>query len=165
MTGFARLASSTILASGMEVDGQGMMTRLSYRSVDGGKTFQPWATPSLRALAERGGKLYGAADNARDPFALGVSTDEGMTFTPMMKFSSVAGIKRCVQTACAPSCLTQATQMLWPKSGCSPPGSGCSYDRGWKQSGALGLGSLFVFTAAPGPGQRGRPPSPPAGAH
>ncbi len=47
MTAFARLASGTILVSGLEVDGQGMMTPLSYRSADGGKTFQPWATPSL----------------------------------------------------------------------------------------------------------------------
>ncbi|HVR62192.1 MAG TPA: sialidase family protein [Polyangia bacterium] len=155
MTAFARLAGGTILVAGTQADNQGTVMPLGYRSTDGGKTFSSWATPTLRGLAERNGKLYAAADNTKDPFALGVSTDEGMTFTRLMKFSDVAGIKSCVQASCAKSCTTLAMQQLWSASICSPPPvmqptlktGGCAIPRG-PASGALGLALLIVAVAS-----------------
>jgi hypothetical protein len=147
MTAFARLASGTILVAGFQFDNQGLQTPLAYRSMDGGKTFFPWTTPSLRALAERGGKLYAAADNAKDPFALGVSTDEGATFTALMKFSDVARISACVQAACARSCATLAMQKLWSNGTCAPAGCACAVDRDRGGAGALGVALLVVVIA------------------
>ena len=120
LAAFARLASGTILVAGLTYDTQGMMTPIGYRSTDGGKTFGPWdKIPSVRALAERDGKLYAAADAFNDPFALGVSDDEGLTFQPLMKYDQVTSVKSCVAMACAAACATQAKQSkFWPAAIC-----------------------------------------------
>jgi hypothetical protein len=124
MGAFARLKSGTILVAGFKSDDQGLMIPIGYRSTDGGMTFTAWdQLPSLRALAERDGKLYAAADNFMDPFALGVSTDEGVTWLPLMKFSQVFSIKSCLQTTCATSCATQARLELWSSTTCVAPGA------------------------------------------
>ena len=125
LTAFARLASGTILVAGQDVDvASGNLKGVGYRSSDGGKTFTPWAVPNLRALAERDGKLYGAADNFNDGFALGVSTDEGMTFKPLMKYSNVSSIKSCVRQACLDNCYVQAMQGVWPETVCTAASGG-----------------------------------------
>ena len=144
---FARLASGTILVAGFKYDDQGLMTPVGYRSADGGHTFTAWDNiPSLRALAERDGKLYASADNFKDPFALGVSTDEGLTFAPLMKYNQVSSIKSCAQKTCAQSCATQVMSKLWPMSVCGPSkGGGCSYGRPWDRSRGEGI---FFFAAA-----------------
>jgi hypothetical protein len=122
LAAFARLASGTILVAGLTYDTQGLMTSIGYRSTDGGKTFGPWDNiPSVRALAERDGKLYVAADDFNDPFALGVSTDEGLTFQPLMKYDQVTSVKSCVAMACAAACATQAKQQkFWSPAICPP---------------------------------------------
>lgn len=58
-----------------------------------GDTFLPWAgAPHLRALAERDGALYAAADNFKDGFSVGVSHDGGATWTKLLRFSELCGI-------------------------------------------------------------------------
>ncbi|HVR62738.1 MAG TPA: sialidase family protein [Polyangia bacterium] len=124
LTAFARLASGTILVAGQDIDdATGNLVGAGYRSSDGGKTFTPWKVPQLRALAERDGKLYGAADNFNDGFALGVSADEGITFQPILKYSDVSSIQPCVQQVCLDNCHLQALQGLWPDSICGGPAS------------------------------------------
>ena len=120
LTAFARLASGTILVAGLESDATGNSTRgVGFRSSDGGKTFTPWAVPQLRVLAERDGKLYGAADNFLDGFALGVSTNEGMTFQPLMKYSDVSSIRSCVKAACLDTCNMLAALKVWSEDLCN----------------------------------------------
>jgi hypothetical protein len=146
MGAFARLASGTILSAGFKYDDKGAMTAIGYRSTDGGATFTAWDNiPSFRALAERDGVLYGSADNFKDGFALGTSTDEGLTWKPLMNFSQVSSIKSCVQMACAASCASQVKQKLWSSAVCSPSKGGCSVSRPWDKSRTGGV--AFVATA------------------
>ncbi len=131
LTAFARLASGTILVAGLDSGTQGNPAGAGYRSSDGRQTFTPWPVPQLRALAERDGKLYGAADNFTDGFALGISTDEGKTFRPMMKYSDVSSIRPCVREACTDACQMLATANLWSDSVCTERalpdgGAGCA---------------------------------------
>jgi hypothetical protein len=136
LTAYVRLDSGTILVAGaLAVDGVG------YRSTDGGATFVPWTPlttsdagvpdvasdggaprpPHLRALAARGGKLYAAAKNFSDDWALGVSTDEGLTFARLMRYDDVASIRPCVQAVCVDSCQKQAAAQVWHASVCGTP--------------------------------------------
>jgi hypothetical protein len=78
--------------------------------------------PSLRALAERDGHLYGAADWIKDGFALGLSMDGGATFKPVMTFSDVQSVRSCVKTQCEDQCDYQAGIGLWPAETCHPEG-------------------------------------------
>jgi hypothetical protein len=148
LTAYVRLASGTILVAGaLAVDGVG------YRSTDGGLTFTDWTPltesdggvpdvgsdggaprpPHIRALAERAGKLYAAAKNFTDDWAIGVSTDEGATFERLARYRDVASIRPCVQAACLDSCEAQAGAQVWPPAVCHddhpppppPPKSGC----------------------------------------
>jgi hypothetical protein len=115
-TAFARLASGTVLVGALS-NGEAQ----GFRSTDRGLTFQPWVNPPhLRALAERDGKLFAAADNFKDGFALAVSTDEGLTFRPLMRFDQVTGINPCVQELCADPCDYQAGIKLWAPEVCQP---------------------------------------------
>jgi photosystem II stability/assembly factor-like uncharacterized protein len=115
-TAFARLASGTLLVGALS-NGAAQ----GFRSTDRGLTFQPWLNPPhLRALAERDGLLFAAADNFKDGFALGVSTDEGLTFRPLMRFDQVTGIKPCLQEICQDLCDFQAGIKLWAPEVCRP---------------------------------------------
>jgi MYXO-CTERM domain-containing protein len=129
LTAFARLASGTVLVAGESTAGP-----VGYRSTDGGVTFQPWPNvPHLRALGERDGKLFAAADNFLDGFAVGVSTDEGLTFRPLLTYNKVVGIKPCAKERCQDSCDYLAGLTLWPPAVCqgtpmvvvTPPSHGC----------------------------------------
>jgi hypothetical protein len=109
LTAFVRLASGAVLVGGI-VNSQGV----AFRSRDGGDTFEEVpGPPRLRALAERGGRLYAATDNFRDGFAVAVSDDEGKTFQPLLRYDQVAGVKPCVAAACAESCRREAAVGLW----------------------------------------------------
>ena len=133
MSAFVRLSDGTIL-----VAGQKDSAPVAYRSTDTGKTFVPWSNaPSVRALAERGGRLYVSADNVKDGFALAVSDDGGQTLRPLMSFDKVTSVRGCVREVCAASCATQVMLKLWSADVCGasatkpPPGppaakSGCS---------------------------------------
>jgi len=102
LTGLLRRANGQILVSALDVvDGA------LYQSTDAGKSFSRLATRlAIRALAERAGKVYVATDDVVDGFALGVSTDDGATFKPLLRFNQVKGARACgsLKAACATTC-------------------------------------------------------------
>jgi len=115
MTGFVQTAEGPLLAAG-RVGGGGPI----YRSLDDGATWQPvTSTLHVRAFAERAGKIYAAADNTADGYALGVSTDVGVTFAPLMRLDQVASIAACVRAACQSVCASEVAMGLWPASTCT----------------------------------------------
>jgi hypothetical protein len=89
--------------------------------------------PHLRALAERDGLLYAAADNFADGFALAVSSDEA-TFRPLLRYDGVGRVRRCVATACVNACSDNVRLGLWSQAVCTTdssasaaaPKTGCS---------------------------------------
>jgi MYXO-CTERM domain-containing protein len=159
LTAFVRLTSGTILLGAIS----GVGDPLAYRSTDQGRTFVAWpGAPHLRALAERDGRLFAAADNYLDHFAAGVSTDEGVTFQPLLTYNHVSRIKPCAQDRCQDFCINNlAALTLWPVQVCgdlpdagtprvSPPkgGCGCQTGRGaTSETGAL-LGALLLLLLA-----------------
>jgi MYXO-CTERM domain-containing protein len=101
MTTFFRRADGTLLV-GSKLQG-------AFLSHDGGQNFAPWPeAPHLRALGERAGVLYAVADNSADHFAVGSSSDGGKTWTPLLRFENLCGIRDCsaaVRTTCQPAWL------------------------------------------------------------
>jgi MYXO-CTERM domain-containing protein len=78
-----------------------------YISRDGGGSWQPAvhspATgPSYRCLEFTGGKLYacGGGEVAGEAFLVGVSEDEGKTWTPVVRLADVHGPRACVRDRC-----------------------------------------------------------------
>jgi len=115
LNAFLKLASGTLL-----VGGSAGNDALAYRSSDAGLTFQRWSgAPNIHALAERGGKLYIAANNFADGYAIGESEDDGIYIRPLAGFKDVRGVKSCVAEACASSCAYQAGINLWPDAVCA----------------------------------------------
>jgi hypothetical protein len=117
LTSFVRLPSGTLLLAG--VDGT---TNVIFRSTDGGATFTQSDAPALRALAQRDGRLFGAAnnfdDNPAQAFALGESTDEGMTWKATMTYDQVQAISGCLKAACQTDCAAKADLGLWDMTMC-----------------------------------------------
>jgi hypothetical protein len=168
MTAFLQTAEGPLIAAG-RLPGGGV----AARSLDGGVSFQPTpGAPNARALAERDGTIYVAADDTADGYALGVSTDLGVTFTPLMRFDQVGSIAACVRASCQTICMGEAAAGLWPASmctatpeaACTPTpetvctptpettpkasgGGGCDLAPGPPGPGAFGLG-LGLLTAA-----------------
>jgi photosystem II stability/assembly factor-like uncharacterized protein len=152
--GFAILPSGTIVVGGLHTSG-GTTMGIAFRSTDGGRTFEPWpATPRIRALAQRDGMLYIAADDARDGFALAVSADEGTTFVPVMKYSDVSTMASCVETVCGPNCSYQAALGIWPSSVCGSYGVGGTGGRKEEIDQPQGCHCALV-AGTPGPGALG----------
>ena len=115
MTAFVQTVEGPLVAAGRVPGGPAL-----HRSLDGGATWQAvGGAPNLRALAERDGKIYGAADNTADGYALGVSSDLGVTFTPLMKFADVGSIAPCVRADCQDICKMEVGLGLWPMSTCT----------------------------------------------
>ena len=116
--GFAVLPSGTIVVGGVANVGTAK-TGAAFHSRDGGLTFEPWPNPPrVRALAHRGGMLFVAGDNYNDGFALAVSTDEGTTLTPILRYEDVSAVKPCVRAACGTGCDYQVSISVWPASVC-----------------------------------------------
>lgn len=114
LKGFLKLASGTIL-----VGGTAGILPVGYRSTDDGQTFQPWPqAPRVHALAERHGKLYVAANNYDDGYAIAESEDEGLTLRPLMAFGQVTAMKRCTAAVCEETCAYYAGIELWPQTVC-----------------------------------------------
>jgi hypothetical protein len=175
LTAYARLDSGTILvAGGLAIDGVG------FRSTDGGETFGDWTPrtasdagvpdlesdgglprpPHLRALAARGGKLYAAAKNFSDDWAVGVSTDEGLTFERLTRYDQVSAIRACAQASCVESCESQAKALVWPLTTCHPvqpppppppptkKGCGCALGEAAPGAGLAAPGAAAAFCLA-----------------
>lgn len=117
LTGYVKLDSGTVLVAGAVLD-----QARGFRSTDGGMTFQDWPQVAhLRALGTRGGKLYAAAKNYSDDWAVGVSTDEGQTFTPLTRYDQVKSIRACAQAICLESCKTLVARQVWDRGVCEVP--------------------------------------------
>jgi photosystem II stability/assembly factor-like uncharacterized protein len=116
LSAFLKLESGTIL-----VGGTTGTAPIGYRSLDNAESFEPWPeAPHVHALAERNGRLYVAADNFADGYAIAVSDDEGAHLTPLAGFKDVRSVKSCVSQACADSCAYYADIRLWPAAVCGP---------------------------------------------
>jgi MYXO-CTERM domain-containing protein len=180
VSAFARLASGTVLVGALInlAGGGGATMGAGYRSTDGAVSFQPWTLqpqPHLVGLGERvaGGQstLYLSGKNYSDGWALAVSTDEGATVTPVMRYDQVAGIKPCVQQVCLATCKFEETQAIWDLSVCGgpdggpgdaglsgpPQSSGCHCAAGGPSGGpGGGLGASLLAAAAFWRAGRGR---------
>lgn len=119
LTAFVQLADGTLLA-GAANGNDGAV----YRSVDRGATFTEISRAvHPRALAERAGKVYVAADDIQDKFALGVSKDRGQTWQRVMGFADVRGINSCgnLTALCRPSCRAQVANGVFGEAACRGP--------------------------------------------
>ena len=152
LTAFARLASGTILVAGQidaAVDG-GQPAGLGWRSIDGGATFQDWTppgSPRLRALAERGGRLYLAGSNYSDGWALAVSDDEGQTLQPIASYAEVSAVRACVAAVCQDSCDEQAGRGIWEADVCYPADPDAGADAGPLPPAPSGCGCATALAA------------------
>jgi len=118
---FVRLPSGTILVSGLV---QYLTAPGLFRSRDGGTSFEMVPNPpSIRALSQRGGLVYGAADNFGDGYAIGTSGDEGTTWQALMTYDDVKAINPCLKSYCQDVCAMEVGLSLWPADVCSadPP--------------------------------------------
>jgi hypothetical protein len=171
VSSFARLASGTVLVGALvnfAGDGGGTMGA-GYRSTDGAMSFQPWTLqpqPHLVGLGERvvngQSTLYLSGKNYSDGWALAVSTDEGATVTPVMRYDQVAGIRSCVQQICRDTCNYEEQQAIWDPGVCAagdagapdagPPGppasSGCHCAAGGPEAGPGACAALLAVAAS-----------------
>ena len=178
LSAFARLASGTVLVGTLVnlPGGGGGTMGAGYRSTDGALSFSPWTLnvadgavspqPHLVGLGERvvGGQstLYLSGKNYSDGWALAVSTDEGVTVTPVMSYDQVAGIKPCVHQLCLDTCNYEEMQAIWDTAVCTgadgggsdggtgpTPSSGCHCAAGdGGPSGGAGLTGFVLLVAA-----------------
>jgi hypothetical protein len=101
LAGLVVRADGTVLAAV-----RGLDSGTLFISRDGGKTFPTMLPgPRFRGLAERNGRLFAAADDASDGYALGTSDDEGRTWKPLMSYPDVVRIKSCPGTALPQACV------------------------------------------------------------
>src|SRR5204863_4601642 len=115
MKAFLRLDSGTILVASDESSVAGL-----HRSRDGGQTFEAIAAPPhVRALAERAGTVFAATDNFSEGYAIGVSTDEGTTWRPLLSYDAVRAVLPCVKASCRTTCESEADLGLWPAAVCA----------------------------------------------
>jgi MYXO-CTERM domain-containing protein len=156
---FVRLASGTILIAGMIE----YSTRSGlYRSRDRGSTFEAVPNPpAIRALSERNGTVYAAADNFGDGYALGTSVDEGTTWRPLMAYADVKAINPCLKAKCQETCALEVSLSLWPAEVCAAdppvgPGAGGGGGTGLGGvSGAAGQGGAAATGGSPPPRKKG----------
>jgi hypothetical protein len=145
LTAFVQRSNGTILLTGIASN----QTSFGARSVDGGSTFEPWSNvPHVRAMAERDGLLYVAADNVADGFALAVSSDEGSSWRSLLAYRDVTRIRPCVATACLEACRSKVQAGLWGPSVCGDSG-GTPVEAGTDGPSAPSVDAGRGFTAKP----------------
>jgi len=153
MKAFLRLGDGTVLVAAQD-DSEGRALARLYRSRDGGATFEEIAKPPhVRALSERAGVLFAATDNFSEGYAIGVSTDQGDTWRPLLAYEDVHGILPCAKSSCQETCASEVQLSVWPAEVCSadaPDGAGVGGARGGAAGASAGRG---------GAGGSGRPPS------
>ena len=117
LTAYTQMASGTIVVgSVIGVD------NVAFRSTDAGKTFQQLPKPlpqAIRALSSRGTTLYAVADNQNDPYAVGISTDQGMTWQKFLSYDQITAIAGCLHDQCQTDCMNRAGLCQWPPDLCS----------------------------------------------
>jgi hypothetical protein len=137
-TSATRAPSGAILVSGVDTSTNPVM----YRSTDHGVTFTPFGTqpPNVRGMSTRGNQIYAAANEFSDGYALGVSTDDGLTWQSVMSYDHVSAILGCVKAACQMTCANEVGVNLWDMSICSadPPDGGADAATGGGGSGGAG---------------------------
>jgi photosystem II stability/assembly factor-like uncharacterized protein len=154
---FLTAADGTLLAGTTSSD--------LYAAPAGTTDFLPRRGPRTRCLGQRFGDptapIYACGDGFLDGYNLGISIDGAQTFTPLMKFTDIAGPLTCpaVSQACAAQfAFLQQTLGVAPPpppssgggGGGSPAKPGCSSA---EAGGAMLLGALL---AALSPSLRGR---------
>ncbi|HEY7375594.1 MAG TPA: sialidase family protein [Polyangia bacterium] len=161
---YTRLPSGTILIGAM-VDFSSVPGL--FRSHDGGASFEMVASPpGIRALSQRNGLVYAAADNFGDGYAIGTSADEGSTWQGLMTYADIKAINPCLKTTCQDVCSQEVGLSLWTADTCSADapmstgtaGSGGGGNVGMAGSGGATGGSSGVGGAG-GSGGGGKPPS------
>ena len=163
-TSFVRLPNGTLLISA-KVD---FLTAPGlFRSRDKGASFEMLANPpSLRALSQRNGLVYGAADNFGDGYAIGTSADEGTTWQALMSYADVKAINPCIKSQCQTSCDNQVMLSIWPAEVCSadaPVSTGTAGGGG--ATGGAGQGGGGGTTASGSGGAGGTGGTPPPAKH
>ncbi|HLL52810.1 MAG TPA: MYXO-CTERM sorting domain-containing protein, partial [Myxococcaceae bacterium] len=144
MSAFLRRADGSLLIGVSRVQAAHPL----YRSTDEGHTFEPVpGAPHVRALAERAGVLYAAADDITDGYAVASSTDGGATWTPLLRFAGICGPLRCgdIPSTCAAEWDDLRITVGIPEDPCgeepaSSKGCGCALGSGDLGAGALLLG-------------------------
>lgn len=129
MTAFALRADGTLLL--------GNAATQNFISTDGGESFTHWHDGlHLRALAERDGALYLAADDQLDGFALAEWSDADDAPRPLLRFANITGPLGCgdlVARCEEPWRTLQETlaQVALPDAGAEPgPGADAGSDAG-----------------------------------
>jgi len=142
LSAFTRMSNGTIVLGGVVGT-----TSVAYTSADGGSTFQPVPAPqpSFRGLSSRGSTLYVVADNQADGYAIGTSTDLGMTWKPLMGwadsvYTPISAIQTCLMTYCQTDCVARANAGQWSSDMCSATPAPLPVDAGADaQHGGSGL--------------------------
>jgi hypothetical protein len=155
---YTRLPSGTILIGGViEYSTKPGL----FRSRDRGTTFEPVDNPpAIRALSQRAGLVYAAADNFGDGYALGTSSDEGTTWQALMTYADVKAINPCLKTACQTSCEAQVSVDLWTEDVCSADAPGSTGTAGTGGTGQAGHGGSSGTGGTTGTGGTGGAPPP-----
>jgi len=148
---YTRLPSGTILIGGViEYSTKPGL----FRSRDRGATFEQVANPpAIRALSQRGGTVFAAADNFGDGYALGTSGDEGTTWQALMTYADVKAINPCLKAACQATCDAEVSVSLWTADVCSadaPVSTGTAGTGGSGQGGRGGSSGSAGTTGSAG---------------
>ncbi len=117
LNAFTRLSTGTLLVAG--IDG---IRNVIFRSTDGGMTFTELDAPIVRGLGQRDGIAYAASnDDTNDPngFALAKSTDDGVTFQPILRFADLTAISSCAKTVCTDDCNQKVNLGTWDQNVCT----------------------------------------------
>lgn len=139
---FLQRQDGTLLATGLlnALGGFGQPT--GVRSRDGGRTFEAWPlTVRARGLAERAGRLYAATDDLADGYAVAIAdAEDGPSWTPLLSYARVTGIRACARFTCFEDCINKAVLRLWDEAMCraepvtddaaAPPDGGSGTDAG-----------------------------------
>jgi hypothetical protein len=169
-TSFARLADGAVVLSAVLSTSPVLKSGL-FVSHDGAMTFQEnAAVPTVLALGHRDGRLYAATDNFSDGYALGVSSDEGATFGPVVRFDQIGSVMPCLRAnaQCQASCRALAGTgfgspgKIWEESVCTDgngaAGCGCRFTPARPGAAAALLATLILLLQRLR--RRGRGPAP-----
>jgi MYXO-CTERM domain-containing protein len=116
MLGFALSQDgSTIYAGGIQ-DGLFVGAR-------GSLAFAPRSNVPIQCLTKHGAELWACSGGAQW-FAVGVSTDDGVTFAPKLHLNGVAGVLQCAADAGASQCQAQYAGLCQRLSGCAGEDAG-----------------------------------------